>query len=457
MAQTGYTPILIYSSSTVSQAPVAGNLTNSTLGSELAINITDGKLFYKDNANNVQVIAWKVTPTTAGGTGLTSYTQGDLLYYDSGTTLSKLAKSTTATRYLSNTGTSNNPAWAQIDLTNGVTGTLPVANGGTGITSLGAGVATWLGTPSSANLAAAVTDETGTGSLVFATSPTMITPTIGFSGNFTDSFLINTLSSFSVGNQCCHQFKDANGVTGAINSWGSAYGGVYSLGIAISSNMVNNSSLGGTLQYGQTGVSTMYKQYAGGHYFYRAASGSGGSNISYQEVLSTDTSNNITFTAGNLIQGTAAKGINFTANTPAAGMTSQLLNWYEQGTWTARISDGTNNATQNRSTCRYTRIGRQVTVAGFISVTSLGSVTGDIRIAGLPFTVGSSDESYSAGAVSYAGNLSITAGQSVTVTAWAGNTYLNLQLWDSANGTTAMQASEFTASGAIMFSCTYTV
>jgi hypothetical protein len=60
-----------------------------------------------------------------------------------------------------------------------ITGTLPVGNGGTGITSFGAGVATWLGTPSSANLAAAVTDETGSGALVFATSPTLVTPVIG--------------------------------------------------------------------------------------------------------------------------------------------------------------------------------------------------------------------------------------------------------------------------------------
>ena len=50
-----------------------------------------------------------------------------------------------------------------------------VANGGTGITSFGTGIATWLGTPSSANLAAAVTDETGSGALVFGTSPTITT------------------------------------------------------------------------------------------------------------------------------------------------------------------------------------------------------------------------------------------------------------------------------------------
>ena len=56
---------------------------------------------------------------------------------------------------------------------------LPVASGGTGITAFGSGVATFLGTPSSANLAATLTDETGSGSAVFATSPTLVTPVLG--------------------------------------------------------------------------------------------------------------------------------------------------------------------------------------------------------------------------------------------------------------------------------------
>ena len=56
---------------------------------------------------------------------------------------------------------------------------LKVSKGGTGISSLGTGVATFLGTPSSANLAAAVTGETGSGALVFATSPTLVTPVLG--------------------------------------------------------------------------------------------------------------------------------------------------------------------------------------------------------------------------------------------------------------------------------------
>lgn len=83
MPQTGYTPIQIYSTSTAAAVPTAGSLTNSTLGSELAINITDGKLFYKDNANVVQVIGWKVVPTSAGGTGLTSFTANQVFYASS--------------------------------------------------------------------------------------------------------------------------------------------------------------------------------------------------------------------------------------------------------------------------------------------------------------------------------------------------------------------------------------
>jgi hypothetical protein len=66
-----------------------------------------------------------------------------------------------------------------VSLTTGVTGTLPVANGGTGITSLGTGIATFLETPSSSNLAAALTDEAGSGTVAFTNSPTFTTPTLG--------------------------------------------------------------------------------------------------------------------------------------------------------------------------------------------------------------------------------------------------------------------------------------
>jgi hypothetical protein len=62
MAQNGYTPISLYYSTTASTAPTSGNLING----ELAINITDGKLYYKDDGGVVQTIASKASGTVAG-------------------------------------------------------------------------------------------------------------------------------------------------------------------------------------------------------------------------------------------------------------------------------------------------------------------------------------------------------------------------------------------------------
>ena len=62
-------------------------------------------------------------------------TAGDILYASGANTPARLAKSTTSTQYLANTGTSNIPAWNEVALATGVSGTLPVGNGGTGATT----------------------------------------------------------------------------------------------------------------------------------------------------------------------------------------------------------------------------------------------------------------------------------------------------------------------------------
>jgi hypothetical protein len=105
-----------------------------------------------------------------------------------------------------------------------------VANGGTGLTSLGSGVATFLGTPSSANLAAAVTDETGSGALVFATSPTLVTPALGTPSALVGTNITGTASGLTAGNVT----TNAN-LTGAITSVGNAT----SLGSFSSANLAS--------------------------------------------------------------------------------------------------------------------------------------------------------------------------------------------------------------------------
>ena len=94
---------------------------------------------------------------------------------------------------------------------------------------------------------------------------------------------------------------------------------------------------------------------------------------------------------GDLVVGTAGEGVNFTANTPAAGMTSQLLNWYEEGTWTpalAYTTPGTSAFTYNTQRGYYTRVGRNVTLNCIIRLAtfSKGTASGTVTITGIPFT-----------------------------------------------------------------------
>ena len=97
MAATGYTPISLYYSTTATTAPTAGNLVNG----ELAINITDGKLYYKNNSGVVTLLASAAISgltlplsATNGGTGQSTYATGDILYASASNTLSKLPAST---------------------------------------------------------------------------------------------------------------------------------------------------------------------------------------------------------------------------------------------------------------------------------------------------------------------------------------------------------------------------
>jgi hypothetical protein len=136
---------------------------------------------------------------TSDGTGhvFESQAQGDVLYATSTTVLSRLAKDANATRVLTNTGTNNNPAWAQVTLTTGVTGTLPIANGGTGAANLNNLIT--LTTHTSGNYVATVAD-TGAGGILVANSGSegaTITIQFNITGLTTDTIASGDFIAFS--------------------------------------------------------------------------------------------------------------------------------------------------------------------------------------------------------------------------------------------------------------------
>lgn len=164
---------------TINKVTLTAPATGSTL------TIADGKTLAVDNT--LTFVGTDSSTVSFGAGGTVAYTGGTLAQFAS-TTSAQLAgvisdetgsgslvfaTSPTLTTPILGTPTSGNLSNCTNIPVNQATGTLAVANGGTGITSFGSGVATWLGTPSSANLAAAVTDETGSGALVFGTNPTI--------------------------------------------------------------------------------------------------------------------------------------------------------------------------------------------------------------------------------------------------------------------------------------------
>lgn len=112
---------------------------------------------------------------------------------------------------------------------------LPVA----GTTGYGTGVATWLATPSSANLAAAVTGETGSGGLVFATSPTLVTPALG-----TPTSGVLTNCTFPTLNQNTSGTAAGLSVTLAVGSGGTGATSLAGAGILVSGGALGTPSSG---------------------------------------------------------------------------------------------------------------------------------------------------------------------------------------------------------------------
>ena len=153
-------------------------------------------------------------------------------------------------------------------------------------------------------------------------------------------------------------------------------------------------------------------------------------------------------------------GINFSATADSTGVESEVLNDYEDGTWTIVVEDHSSNAMTTDSSIRqgsYVKVGDVVHVTGYVSVTGLGSASGSVRVTGLPFNIANNNRNYPAMTIGYAAGLNITAGTTVLGVGIINTGDVNLTNWDATGGTTNLTAAKFSADGQFIFSMTYTV
>ena len=308
MAQTGYTPIQLYHSTTALSVPLAADLEPG----ELALNITDGKLYYKNNAGSIQLLtsagSGGGTVTSVSGTGTvngltltgTVTSTGSLTL---GGTLSNVSLATQVTGNLQVTSLNGGSGASASTFWRGDgTWAVPAGSGGgvtavnavfpitvTGTTTPTIGIASSVGNP--------VTTTSGSGALMFNVSPTLVTPFLvapalgqPLSGNFsTGSFTWPTFNQNTTGNAATATAPASGGSfitssnigsqsVGFASSAGSASsaGGLFGSpaitvtsvsapsGVTVSSGGFSSILSNQSLQVGASGVGVVYDNSSGG-------------------------------------------------------------------------------------------------------------------------------------------------------------------------------------------------
>ena len=345
MAATGKTPILLYGSTTPTNAPVAGNLTNSSDGCEIAINVADKNLFFKDSTNAVNTVP--IRQSSASSNGWLSSTDWS-------------------------TFNSKQPAGAYLT---SVTADAPLTGAGTSASHLSIPAAT-----SSVNGYLTSTDWS-----TFNGKAPAVTYTTGYIpyGQGTTTPAQSANLTFDGINLSC---------AGSITST-KAYANTSDLGLVLSANIPgwNLRSSGG----GRLSMVTGY--IASDTSSLLCATGT--SNPSTEAMRVTHSSgavnfisSDVTLQVGNLVIGTSGKGIDFSAT--AGTGTSELLADYEEGTWTPTVTSTAGAITSYTSSGTYTKTGRCVVLNFKFTITNNGTGATSIDLTNLPFATAGSNNAF---------------------------------------------------------------
>jgi hypothetical protein len=266
-----------------------------------------------------------------GGTGQTSYAVGDLIYADTTTSLAKLADVAVGNALISG-GVGSAPSYGKIGLATHVSGTLPVANGGTGVTS-----------------------STGSGSNVLSDSPTLTTPALGTPSALVGTNITGTASGLTAGNVT----TNAN-LTGDVTSVGNA--------TSIAAGVIVNADINASAGIVDTKLATISTASKVSNSATTATSANTAS-----AIVARDASGN--FTAGTITA--ALTGNASTATTLATGRTIAITGdlAYTSGSFngSADVTGTGTLATVNSNVGSFTNASVTVNAKGLITAASSGS------------------------------------------------------------------------------------
>jgi hypothetical protein len=197
--------------------------------------------------------------------------------------------------------------------------------------------------------------------------------------------------------------------------------------------------------------------------------GAGGTNVktaasrikTYISNLATD----FTVTSGNVVIATAGKGIDFSAQaSPASGMTSELLDHYEEGTFTPFLTDDSTTEADSQGfdyrSGHYVRIGRICHFQLAFTINDLGGLTTSqyAKIAGLPFTASATSGNYASVYFGYGSSLALpTAGDSLTGYIDLNQAWIALRHWTATGGVLVVSIAQMSVNAQVMVGGSYEV